>query len=260
MSSAKASIAEMPRGGPQASWLDRRLQTDTLEYTDRYDIPDAIKQQVVSELDRLGVRRGFHEKFAQLALEQVAGIAEPRILELGAGHGKLSQEILRRHRGARVTVSDLDPASVTNIGAGPLGDEPRAEVKVIDAAAIDAPDQSFDLVVFAQSFHHLSPEPAVRAIAEATRVGRRFLVIHLRRLPAPVMAVFPALTLPLMVPRLLRPSGRAMMHDGMISMLRAYSPAALHALGEAADPDMTVRFLPVGVRLLSGVVFERPTA
>ncbi|MCB0950838.1 MAG: hypothetical protein KDB44_16500, partial [Mycobacterium sp.] len=37
------------------------------------------------------------------------------------------------------------------------------------------------------------------------------------------------------------------------------SPAALQALGEAADPGMTVRFLPVGVRLLTGVLYERPS-
>lgn len=250
-------IADMPRGGPRASWLDRRLQTDTPEYTDRYDIPDEIKQQVVTELDRLGVKRGFHEKFARLALEQVDGIADPRILELGAGHGKLSQEILRQHSSAHVTVSDLDPHSVATIAAGPLGGDHRAQVKVVDAAAIDAPDQSYDLVVFAQSFHHLPPGLAARAIAEATRVGRRFLVIDLRRLPAPVLAVFPMLTAPLMLPQLLRRSGRAMMHDGYISILRDYSPAALQALGHAAEPEMVVRFLKVPAHFLSGVVFER---
>lgn len=251
-------IAEMPRGGPRASWLDRRLQTDVLEYTDRYDIPDEVKQQVVTELDRLGVKRGFHEKFARLALEQVAGIAEPRILELGAGHGKLSQEILRQNPAARVTVSDLDPHSVATIAAGPLGRDPRATVRVVDAAAIDFDEDSFDLVVFAQSFHHLPPEVAARAIAEATRVGRQFLVIDLRRPPAPLLAVFPMITFPLMAPRLLSASGRAMMHDGYISILRSYSPAALQALGEAADPKMVVRFVKVPVHLLSGVVFERP--
>jgi hypothetical protein len=78
MSSAEASIVGMPRGGPRASWFDRRLQIDALEYTDRYAILDAIKQQVVCELDRLGTRRGFPYKFAGLALGQVAGIAEPR--------------------------------------------------------------------------------------------------------------------------------------------------------------------------------------
>ena len=253
------TIADMPRGGPKASWLDRRLQTDALEYTDRYDIPDVIKQQVVDELDKLGTRRGFHEKFAALALAEVAGVDEPRILELGAGHGKLSQALLRQSARIHVTVSDLDPHSVAKMAKGPLGEDPRADVRVIDASAIDAPDDSFDLVVFAQSFHHLPPELAVTAIAEATRVGRRFLVIDLRRLPAPLMAIFPLLTLPVMVPQLLRASGRAMMHDGVISMLRSYSPAALKALGQAADPDMIVRAAPVGEWMLQGVIFERPT-
>lgn len=259
MSSSEASIADMPRGGPRASWLDRRLQTEALEYTDRHDIPDAIKQQVISELDRMGARRGSHEKFAALALDQVTDVREPRILELGAGHGRVSEQILRQHPSARVTVSDLDPTSVANIAAGPLGENPRAEQKVIDATDIDMPDHCFDLVVFAQSFHHLPPERAVCAIAEATRVGRRFLVIDLRRLPAPATAVFTVLTFPMMIPKLLRSSGRALMHDGMISRLRAYSPAALEALGEAADPGMTVRFPPAGHQRTS-VLYQRPTA
>jgi SAM-dependent methyltransferase len=249
----------MPRGGPQASWLDGRLQTGVLEYTDRYDIPDEVKQQVVSELDRLGDRRHFHETFARLALQQVAAITSPRILELGAGHGKLSQEILRQHPTAQVVVSDLDPHSVANIAAGTLGRDPRAAVRVIDADHISAEDGSFDLVVFAQSFHHLPPEAAVRAIAEATRVAPRFLVIDLRRLPAPLMTAFPVLTLPLMLPRLVRRSGRAMMHDGVISMLRAYSSSALEALGKAVDPTMTVEFIPVPVLLLNAVLYSRPS-
>jgi hypothetical protein len=67
-------IAQMPRGGPTASWLDRRLQTDALEYTDRYDIPDEVKQTVISELDRVGSRTGQHEKHARMALQLVADI------------------------------------------------------------------------------------------------------------------------------------------------------------------------------------------
>jgi SAM-dependent methyltransferase len=251
-------IADMPRGGPDASWLDRRLQTDLLEYTDRYDIPDDIKQRVVGELDRLGDRRGFHEKFARIALSRVADVPEPRILELGAGHGKLSREILRQHASARVTVSDLDPTSVANIAAGPLGSDPRATVRVVDAADIDAAEGSFDLVVFAQSFHHLPPDLAARAIAEATRVGREFLVIDLRRLPAPMLAVFPVLSAPLMLPQLLRRSGRETMHDGIISMLRSYSPSALTALGTAADPAMIVEPVDVPVWMLNGISYRRP--
>ncbi|AET19264.1 methyltransferase [Mycobacterium tuberculosis variant bovis BCG str. Korea 1168P] len=41
------AIATMPRGGPDASWLDRRFQTDALEYLDRDDVPDEVKQKII---------------------------------------------------------------------------------------------------------------------------------------------------------------------------------------------------------------------
>jgi len=35
-----ADIADMPRGGPDASWLDRLLQTSRPEYLDRDDVDE----------------------------------------------------------------------------------------------------------------------------------------------------------------------------------------------------------------------------
>src|ERR1700751_863610 len=83
-------IVSMPRGGPNASWLDRRLQTDRLEYLDRDDVDDR-KQKGVSSLDRAGRRRflGGHQKLAKIALAEVADVPSPKILELGAGLGGL---------------------------------------------------------------------------------------------------------------------------------------------------------------------------
>jgi hypothetical protein len=43
---AVIDIDRMP-GGPDASWVDRRLQTDRLEYLDRDDVDDRLKRQVV---------------------------------------------------------------------------------------------------------------------------------------------------------------------------------------------------------------------
>jgi SAM-dependent methyltransferase len=252
-------IAEMPRGGPNASWLDRRLQTDALEYTDRYDISDDVKQKVISALDWMGARTGQHEKNAQTALGMVADIPNPRILELGAGHGKLSAKILELHATATVTISDLDPTSVANIAAGELGGNPRVRTQVADATAIDAADDSYDLVVFAQAFHHLPPATAYRAIAEATRVGTRFLVIDLKRRSPLGLMLAAAVMAPLaVVPRL-----HPLMHDGFISGLRAYSRSAFVALGKAADPQMGVEFLPSASRFVPApttVVFSRPGA
>jgi hypothetical protein len=50
---AVLDIDRMPRGGPDASWVDRRLQTDRLEYLDRDDVDDRVKRQVVRSLERL---------------------------------------------------------------------------------------------------------------------------------------------------------------------------------------------------------------
>jgi SAM-dependent methyltransferase len=256
------AIATMPRGGPDASWLDRRLQTDLPEYTDRYDIPDEVKQTVISALDRMGVRGNQHERNARVALEMVADTAHPRILELGAGHGRLSAKILELHPTATVTVSDLDPTSVANIAAGELGDHPRVRTQVVDATAIDADDDSYDLVVFAMAFHHLPPATAVRTIAEATRVGRKFLVIDLKR-PHPFgVFLLPVIAVPAALAVMARPSNRRVLHDGVISVLRAYSPSALITLGLAADPQMRIEVLPSAARFGPApvtMVFTRPS-
>ena len=257
------NLATMPRGGPNASWLDRRFQTDALEYLDREDVPDNVKQKVIRMLDRLGAVTNQHEKYARTALDIVADIPNPRILELGAGHGKLSAKILELHPTATVTISDLDPTSVANIAAGKLGTPPRARTQVIDATAIDAGNNSYDLVVFVLSFHHLPPAIASRAIAEATRVGKRFLVIDLKRQNPLSIALFSAFALP--VSLFLAPWSWIWpyVHDGVISALRAYSPSAFKALGAAADPGMAVEILHSPTRLGQPsitVVFSRPNA
>ncbi|MBY0443425.1 MAG: class I SAM-dependent methyltransferase [Mycobacteriaceae bacterium] len=256
------SIATMPRGGPNASRLDRLLQTKTLEFTDRDDVADDVKQSVIAALDRMGTYLGLHEKNARTALSVVADIAHPRILEIGAGHGKLSAQILDLHPTATVTISDLDPTSVAKISAAELGADPRVRTQVVDATAIAADDDSYDLVVFALAFHHLPPQAACKAIAEATRVGKKFLVIDIRRRP-PLGLM---LDLLVMSPMGLRMSLSALwpwMHDGCISVLRSYSHSAFVALGQAADPQMRIEFLPPPNRVgpaSTAVLFSRPSA
>lgn len=231
-------IATMPRGGFDASWLDRRLQTERLEYLDRDDVDERIKRQVIWSLDWMGRILRDHEHLAARALPLVADVDEPKILELGAGHGALSRTLLKMHSTAQITVSDVDPVSVSNIAAGDLGSHPRAVVRRIDATDIDAPDRAFDLALFALSFHHLPPVPAARVLAEGTRVADTLVVCDLRRPPVPVHL----LRLASMVPFAWLPFA----HDGLISSLRAYSPSAFHSLAEHAGPGITVEFGRLG--------------
>lgn len=236
MDSTAGDIANMPRGGPDASRLDRRLRTDRLEYLDRDDV-DELKSKVVNALDRGGrrPRLGIYGKCAQIALAEVADVPAPKILELGAGLGGVSRKLLEAHPTAEVTVTDIDPTFVATVAAHDLGSHPRAIVREMDATAIDSPDKYYDLAVFALSLHHLPPELAARVFAEGTRVANKLLIIDLRRPRPPLHVMVLACVLPFtrLIP---------MAHDGFISSLRAYSPSALRALAHHADPTITVEF------------------
>jgi ubiquinone/menaquinone biosynthesis C-methylase UbiE len=233
--SVESSVAGMPRGGPDASCLDRLLQTDRLEYLDRDSTGDtdmeARKRSVIRALDWTGEVFGNHERFAKIALDEVADVADPQILELGAGHGGLSHKLLDWHPTAHLTVTDIETASVAAIAAGELGAHPRATVRRMDATALDAANGQFDLAVFALSFHHLPPTAAAQVLAEGTRAARKLLIIDLPRPPAPlhVLQIATMLPLALVVP---------FVHDGVISSLRAYSPSALRKLASHADPSI----------------------
>lgn len=227
----------MPRGGPDASCLDRLLETDRPEYLDRDSAEDpeleARKRSVIRALNWTGEVFGNHEKFAKIVLDEVADVADPHILELGAGHGALSRKLLEWHPSARLTVTDVEPASVDAIAAGDLGTHPRATVRRMDATAPDAADGEFDVAVFALSFHHLPPDAAARVIAEGTRVADKLVIIDLPRPPAPLHLLRLATMLPWapVVP---------FVHDGLISSLRSYSPSALRALAAAAEPSVSI--------------------
>ena len=232
-----ADIADMPRGGPDASCLDRLLQTSRPEYLDRDDVADEVKRGIVGTLDRVGTLFREHDRNAALVLGEVADVADPKILELGAGHGALSRIVLDQHPTAQVTVSDVNPDSVAAIAATDLGRHPRATVRTIDATAIDAADGSFDLAVFALSFHHLRPEQAAQVLAEGTRVADRLLVIDLPRLPSLLHLAKLASFAPFVL-------WWPFAHDGFVSSLRAYSPSALRALAAHADLDVEVSTSP----------------
>jgi SAM-dependent methyltransferase len=232
-------IETMPRGGFDASWLDRRLWIDRPEYLDRDDVDDRIKRQVIGSLDWMGRVLRDHDHFAERTLKLVTDNPDPKILELGAGHGGLSRKLLEMHPTAHVTVTDIDPIWVSNIAAGDLGHQPRAVVRQMDATDIDAPDRSYDVALFVLSFHHLPPATAAQVLAEGTRAANKLLIIDLRRPPALLHLIRLAVFFPF---ALFLPFA----HDGLISSLRAYSPSGFRALAAHADPTISVEFSRLG--------------
>ena len=230
-------LAAMPRGGFDASWLDLRLQTGRPEYLDGDD--DSVKRQVIRSLDVMGRVLRDHARFAARALEVVADIPEPKILELGAGHGGLTRELLKMHPRAHVTVTDIDPISLSDMAAGDLGSHPRVTVRRMDATNIDAPDRSYDLALFALSFHHLPPVPAAEVLSEGTRTAGKLLICDLRRPPALLHLIRLATFLPFAL-------AWPFAHDGLISSMRAYGPSGFRTLAAYVGPDIAVEFSRLG--------------
>ncbi|WP_273448597.1 class I SAM-dependent methyltransferase [Thermophilibacter provencensis] len=119
----------------------------------------------------------------------VAGLAVPRLLDLGCGTGALAERVLGVAPGAHLTCVDLSPRMAEAARARLAG---RAEVLLGDAERLPFHDAGFDAAWCNDSFHHyLDPE---RAAFQAWRVlaPGGALVIGDAWQPAPARAVMNA--------------------------------------------------------------------
>lgn len=105
--------------------------------------------------------------FASFAWQFVAALEVPpdaQVLDLAAGRGALSSELAGR--ADRTVAVDAAPRMVELLAR----DLPEVDCRVMDAAALDFPDATFDLVV-AGFVAHILLDPAA-AVAEVRRVLR----------------------------------------------------------------------------------------
>jgi SAM-dependent methyltransferase len=126
-----------------------------------------------------GSAAGVYERgrppYPEAALDFLLPAGRPRVLDLGAGTGKLTRQI----RGRGLDVVAVDPSE------GMLGELRRAvpgiSAHLGAAESIPLPDASVDVVLVAQAWHWVDP---VRALPEIARVltpgGRLGLIWNLR--------------------------------------------------------------------------------
>ena len=141
------------------------------------------------------------------------------ILDVGTGGGDMPVALLDhlnlRGSPASCVALDRSPSALDAAAERVRG---RSDIALVRADALSLPydDVSFDLVTCNLALHHFDPAEAVRALAEMGRVGRDVIVNDLRRSAIGWMlacAVFPLFT-----------SNRLTLHDGPLSVRRAYSP------------------------------------
>ncbi len=124
--------------------------------------------------------------------ECLAGISEPKLLEVGAGTGRYSVTLAKE--GVNVTAVELIPHNLELLKSKLDGSEPITAIQgnAMDLAAL--PDSSFSLTMLLGPMYHLyTREDKLRALSEAVRVtkpGGYILVAYCMNEPTVVQFVF----------------------------------------------------------------------
>ncbi len=128
-----------------------------------------------------------NDRFATAALELIAGVEQPRALDIGTGTADIPLRLLERHPTLRIVGVDL-AASMLAIAARTAKAralDARLELRTLDAKALDVDARSFDLVMANSVAHHIpDPTDLFRQIARAVREDGGVIVRDLARPPS----------------------------------------------------------------------------
>ena len=124
--------------------------------------------------------------------ESLAGLSDPKILEIGAGTGRYSVTLAKQ--GLKVTAVELIPHNLEILKSKLDGTEP---ITALQGNALDLSgfaDDTFDLTLLLGPMYHLyTKEEKLRALSEAvrvTRTGGRILVAYCMNEPTVIQYVF----------------------------------------------------------------------
>ncbi|MGN1104595.1 MAG: class I SAM-dependent methyltransferase [Candidatus Coproplasma sp.] len=146
------------------------------------------------EEGRLACRHGQVEYLTTMKYigECIAGIADPAILEVGAGTGRYSVTLAKH--GYKITALELVPHNLEQLISKLDGSERISAMQgnALDLSAL--PDSAYDLTMLLGPMYHLyTREDKLKALAEAVRVtkpGGYILVAYCMNDPTIVQYVF----------------------------------------------------------------------
>jgi SAM-dependent methyltransferase len=166
------------------------------------------------------VRRVLRDAHAARARTTV-GTGPLTVLDIGTGLGDIPRAAQRMAAAARQPLTtigvELVPALARAAGAA------CTHALAADAMALPFPDDSIDIVTCSQVLHHFDGPEADRLLQECTRVAKSAVIIgDLRRSWFAVAGLWAASFL-----LGFHPVSR---HDGVVSILRGFTPHELHAL------------------------------
>lgn len=160
-----------------------------------------------------------------------------RILDIGTGSADLPRHIVywARSHGRRVHIiaSDVHP-QMRALAAARCAGIAEISIDAADALALPFEAGAFDVVTLSLTLHHFDGEDQLRVLREAARVARSAVIVNeLRRSRLNYSGAR------ILAATLWR-SNRLTRHDGPLSVLRAFTPDELLALGHAAGLNARV--------------------
>ena len=133
---------------------------------------------------------GLHRLWKDAAVDWLAPRPGMRVLDVAGGTGDIAFRILRRARGAHVTVLDLTESMLAE-------GRRRAEAQALgarlswaagDAMALPFADASFDAYTISFGIRNVTrPEAALSEAFRVLRRGGRLLVLEFSRVPVPLL-------------------------------------------------------------------------
>ena len=212
-------------------------RTDLSEWLDDPSFDERRRVRALAKLDALNLLAGGQDSVHR-ALRPFLREGTPehpaRILDLAAGHAGLALDIARRARieglHATVRATDLKPEYLAL--AQPVVNREKLSVELAVQDALDLRNlstQSYAVVLCTQSLHHFAPAQVTRMVAEASRVASGAVVLF-------DLCRSAAATVALTAIGLARYRDTVLVHDGIVSYRRAYTPAELTLLARLGAP------------------------
>ncbi|UYZ59138.1 class I SAM-dependent methyltransferase [Hymenobacter latericus] len=234
-----------------------KLRLQLFEFEDQPWFPAVVRAGMMDYLRFMITHLHTYRPIAPLLAEGLRRTNQQHVLELCAGAGGGTEDVLQALRAenlpdVRITLTDLypQPAAWQHIGeqtGGAIGYEPAP------TNALRVPPQLAGFRAVFSAFHHFSPAMGQGLLRDAVRAqtgigvfegaGKHWweILLALTVLPVAQLLITPFIR-PFSASRLLFTYlipliPLCTIWDGVVSILRMYTPEQLLALGKQADPE-----------------------